>query len=224
MQIVAETSALNEYQSQTFPPFSLSRLLQTVFTPPPGERIAILIDLKDPRDMKDHAYLADPKLTIQRIAHDTFYEGLHDGVMAELGMTGGEMFAYAITGGSNLDLPDLAVDAAGRELSLERDIYPNYDLILCISTYSATAPIDRFREAIRLSRSDPARGKSDHPGVRPLRGLRRGEQAGGKAAVGGYEGGGGRDRFRIGWANLSTAPRTGRPGSAKEPRPLPRRS
>ncbi len=65
-------------------------------------------------------------------------------MLAELGLTGGEMFAYKITGGSNLDLPDLAVDAEGRELSLERDIYPNYDLILCISTYSATAPLTAF--------------------------------------------------------------------------------
>ena len=144
MQTVADSTAANKYEAQSFPPFSLSRLLQTVFTPPPGERVAILIDLKDPHDMKDHAYLADPKLTIQRIAHDTFYEGLQEGVMEELGMTGGEMFAYAITGGSNLDLPDLAVDAAGHELSLERDIYPNYDLILCISTYSATAPLTAF--------------------------------------------------------------------------------
>ena len=128
----------------SFPPFSLARLLRTVFAPPAGERVAVVIDLKDPHQMKDYAFLADPKLTIQRIAYETFYLGLRDGVLAELGLTGGEMFAYKITGGSNLDLPDLAVDAAGRELSLERDIYPNYDLILCISTYSATAPLTAF--------------------------------------------------------------------------------
>ena len=144
MQTVAESTIANEYQDRSFPPFSLSRLLRTVFNAPPGERIAILMDLKNPRDMKDYAFLADPKLTIQRIAHDTFYKGLQNGVMAELGLAGGEMFAYQITGGSNLNLPDLAVDAAGRELSLERDIYPRYDLILCISTYSATAPLTAF--------------------------------------------------------------------------------
>ena len=161
MHTVAESTAANKYEAQSFPPFSLSRLLQTVFTPPPGERIAILIDLKDPHDMKDHAYLADPKLTIQRIAHDTFYEGLQDSVMQEMGMTGGEMFAYEITGGSNLDLPDLAVDVAGRELSLERDIYPNYDLILCISTYSATAPLTAFAKQYGF------RGATLH-GVNPI--------------------------------------------------------
>jgi hypothetical protein len=144
MQTFAEPTAVNEYQDRVFPPFSLSRLLRTVFNPPAGEKVAILIDLKDPRDMKDFGFLADPKLTIQRIAHDTFYEGLRGGVLAELGLTGGEMFAYQITGGSNLDLPDLAVDVAGRELSLEKDIYPHYNLILCISTYSATAPLTAF--------------------------------------------------------------------------------
>lgn len=54
------------------------------------------------------------------------------------------MFAYQVTGGSNLDLPDLVVAVDGIELSLEKDIYPNYKLILCCSTYSATAPLTAF--------------------------------------------------------------------------------
>ena len=58
-----------------------------------------------------------------------------------LGMTGGEMFAFRCTHGSNLDLADDVWDPAGNHLSLDRDIYPNYDLILCISTFSATAPL-----------------------------------------------------------------------------------
>ncbi len=106
--------------------------------------MAILIDLPDPHEMKDYAFLKDPKLTIQKIARETFQLGLKNGVLAELGLSGGDMFAYKVTGGSNLDLPDLAVDAEGRELSLERDVYPNYSLILCISTYSATAPLTAF--------------------------------------------------------------------------------
>ncbi|HZQ48533.1 MAG TPA: hypothetical protein VFC07_16065, partial [Verrucomicrobiae bacterium] len=73
-----------------------------------------------------------------------FYQGLKNGGLAELNLTGGDLFAYQITGGSNLDLPDKAFDPAGRELSLERDIYPNYNIILCISTYSATAPLTAF--------------------------------------------------------------------------------
>jgi aminopeptidase len=127
-----------------FPPFSLSRLLKTVFNPKPGERVAILIDLEDPHDLKGFKFLKNPDLTIQRHAYESFYQNLKDGVLKELGLTGGDMFAYKITGGSNLDLPDLAVDPEGRELSLEKDIYPHYDLILCISTYSATAPLTAF--------------------------------------------------------------------------------
>ena len=129
---------------ERFPPFSLSRLLKTVFNPKPGERVAILIDLEDPRDLKGFRFLNNPDLTIQRHAYEAFYQGLKNGALAELGLTGGDMFAYKITGGSNLDLPDLAVDPEGNELSLEKDVYPRYNLILCISTYSATAPLTAF--------------------------------------------------------------------------------
>jgi len=129
---------------QKFAPFSLTRLLKTVFAPKPGERIAILIDLPDPRLVKDLAFLKDARFTIQRNAHDVFYLGLKNGGLAELKLTGGDLFAYQITSGSNLDLPDKAFDPTGREISLERDIYPNYNIILCISTYSATAPLTAF--------------------------------------------------------------------------------
>jgi aminopeptidase len=128
----------------TFPPFSLTRLLRTVFNPNSGERVAILIDLEDPHQVKDFAFLKNPDLTIQRHAYEVFYQGLKKSVLKELGLTGGELFAYKITGGSNLDLPDLAVTTEGKEISLERDLYPNYKIILCISTYSATAPLTAF--------------------------------------------------------------------------------
>jgi len=129
---------------KSFPPFSLTRLLRTVFNPKPGERVCVLIDLKDPQGVKDFGFLADPDLTIQRNAYENIYKGLHDGTMADLGLSGGELFAYEITGGSNLDLPDEAFATDGRQVSLERDVYPNYDLILCVSTYSATAPLTAF--------------------------------------------------------------------------------
>ncbi len=127
-----------------FPAFSLTRLLQTVFAPKGGERVAILIDLADPRDIKDFAFLMDDSLTIQRKAHDVFYQGLKNGTLAEMGLTGGDIFAYKKTGGSNLDLPETAFAPDGKELNLERDIYPNYKIILCISTFSATAPLTAF--------------------------------------------------------------------------------
>jgi hypothetical protein len=130
--------------TQQFPPFDLIRLLRTVFTPLPGERLAILIDLADPRLVRDFGFLKDPALTIQRHAYEVFYQGLKNGGLAELQLTGGDLFAYQITGGSNLDLPDQAFDPSGNELSLEKDVYPKYDIILCISTCSATAPLTAF--------------------------------------------------------------------------------
>jgi len=129
---------------QNFPPFNLTRLLRTVFAPKPGERVAILIDLPDPKKIKDFAFLKDDKLTIQKYAHDVFYQGLKNGGLAELKLTGDDLFAYHITGGSNLDLPDDAFDPSGHTLKLEKDIYPKYDIILCISTFSATAPLTAF--------------------------------------------------------------------------------
>jgi len=130
--------------ARTFPPFSLARLLKGTFAPREGQRICILIDLDRPEDIKNFAFLENPDLSIQKNAFTHFYEGLRNGVLEELGLKGGEIFAYQVTGGSNLDLPDKAVAPDGRELSLERDVYPHYDIILCISTYSATAPLTAF--------------------------------------------------------------------------------
>ena len=127
-----------------FPTFDLSRLLGTVFEPIGGCRVCILIDLEDPALMKDYDFLQDESLAIQKKAYDVFFRGLQEGVATKLGLTGGEMFAYQTTGGSNLDLPDEAVNVDGAACSLERDIYPHYDLILCISTFSATAPLTAF--------------------------------------------------------------------------------
>jgi aminopeptidase len=129
---------------KTFPPFSLARLLRTVFEPRPGERVAILIDLDHPHEIANFAFLSNPDLTIQKHAYEVFYQGLTNGVLKELNLTGGDLFAYKVTGGSNLDLPDLAVTPEGKEVSLEQDVYPNYKLILCVSTYSATAPLTAF--------------------------------------------------------------------------------
>jgi len=130
--------------NQKFPPFSLVRLLKTVFAPVNGENICVLIDLENPREVKDFAFLKNSQLTIQRYAHDIFYQGFKKNGLQELGLKGGEFFAYRITGGSNLDMTDDAFDPSGRHMSLEKDIYPNYDIILCISTFSATAPLTAF--------------------------------------------------------------------------------
>ena len=138
-------TTLNPPVSQTkFPPFSLSRLLRTVFNPVANERVCILIDLPDPAQLKDFAFLENPAFSIQRNAYHHFYRAFREGVLADLGLSGGELYAYQITGGSNLDLPDEAFATDGSQLSLSRDIYPGYKIILCISTFSATAPLTAF--------------------------------------------------------------------------------
>jgi leucyl aminopeptidase (aminopeptidase T) len=88
--------------------------------------------------------LDNAALTIQGLAYEVFYKGLKNGGLAELSLHGGDLFAYQITGGSNLDLPDRAVAPDGRELSLAQDVYPRFDIFLCISTFSATAPLTVF--------------------------------------------------------------------------------
>lgn len=128
--------------SRVFPSFSLTRLLKTVFDPKGGERVAILIDLNDPREIEGFRFLEDPALEIQKHAYEDFYKELHGGAVAgELDLKGGDLYAYRITGGSNLDLPDEAFSVEGKSVSLEEEVYPRYDIILCISTCSATAPL-----------------------------------------------------------------------------------
>ncbi len=124
-----------------YPPFSLHRLLKTVFEPEGGEKVAIFIDLDDPTQVKDFAFLNDASLTVQKYAYEVFHKAFERGELHELGLSGGEVFAYKTTGGSNLDLPDEGYNTAGEQVSFEKDVYPNYDIILCVSTYSATAPL-----------------------------------------------------------------------------------
>ena len=124
-----------------FPDFSLTRLLGTVFEPTQGCRTCVLIDLEDSALMKDYGFLQAKGHEVQKKAHEEFFLALREGALAKLGMTGGEMYAFGMTYGSNLDMADECWDADGNQLSLDQDIYPNYDIILCLSTYSATAPL-----------------------------------------------------------------------------------
>ena len=125
-----------------FPDFDVVRLLKTVFEPTKGCSVCILIDFDEPAALiNDFSFLKEDGFPIQKNAYKYFYAALRDHAMERLGMTGGELFAYRYTCGSNLDLADEVWDTNGEQLSLDRDIYPNYDLILCISTWSATAPL-----------------------------------------------------------------------------------
>lgn len=138
------TSVQTTAAGRKFPKFDLARLLGTVFKPTVGCRVCILIDLPDLSEAKGYAFLKNPARQVQQNAYKHFYQGLKNGVLEELSMKGGEMFAYTQTTGSNLDLPDECVDMDGNAHSLEKDIYPQYDIILCISTFSATAPLTEF--------------------------------------------------------------------------------
>jgi aminopeptidase len=129
-------------EKRNFPAFDLSRMLDTVFTPTQGCKICILIDFENPAEMmRDFGFLNEEGYPIQKRAWQHFHQGLQHGVMDHLGMQGGEMFAYKMTHGSNLDLADEVWDSTGTLRSFDRDIYPHYNLILCISTFSATAPL-----------------------------------------------------------------------------------
>ena len=91
--------------------------------------------------MKDYAFMQRPETPVQQRARTHFHLPLLERVMPRFNLSGGDMYAYQATGGSNLDLPDEAVDAHGATLSLERDVYPSHGVVLAISTHSATAPL-----------------------------------------------------------------------------------
>jgi len=126
---------------RTFSPFSLTRLLTTCFGTGNGERVCILIDLPNPADIKDFSFLEDETLSIQNYGYETFYQGFKAGGLKVMNWTGGELYAYNETGRSNLDIEDTCYDVEGNLLSLDRDIYTKYDIILTVSTFSATAPL-----------------------------------------------------------------------------------
>ena len=130
-------------EDRIFPEFSLTKLLDSVFDPIEGCRVCIITDFEEPsKEIRDFKFLQSPeRFPVQVKAYEEFFCKLKDGVMKELGMSGGEMFAYHATNGSNLDMKDECFGVDGSILSLDENIYPEYDIILCISDWSATAPL-----------------------------------------------------------------------------------
>lgn len=126
---------------RTFSTFDLTRLLTTCFGHGNGEKVCILIDLPNPADIQDFKFLEDETLSIQNYGYETFYKGFKNGSLEQMNWSGGEIYAYKETGGSNLEMEDDCYDVSGNKLSLDNNIYPNYDIILTVSTYSATAPL-----------------------------------------------------------------------------------
>lgn len=120
--------------------FDLVRLMDVVFKPKVGERVGVFIDLDNPQDIVGRKFLQDSQLETQRIACEVFYQGLLD-LKDELPFASVELFAYEPTGGSNLDLPPTVVDLEGRTCPLETGALGRLDIVLYLSTYSATAPI-----------------------------------------------------------------------------------
>src|SRR5207302_1743920 len=126
--------------SMKFPEFDVVRLLKTVFHPQSGERIGVFIDLPNPHDVTGFKFLESEKLTTQGLAYEAFYQGIlaHK---TELPFASVDFYAYAPTGGSNLDLPPMVVDPKGNELRLVEDVLSRLNIVLYLSTYSATAPL-----------------------------------------------------------------------------------
>jgi aminopeptidase len=120
--------------------FDLVRLMTTVFHPKPGERVGVFIDLQDPQQVRDASFLKNGDQATRRIAYDVFYCGLLE-QKQQLPFGSVEFFAYEPTGGSNLDLPPTVVDLSGRTLCFVEDVLSRLDIVLCLSTYSATAPL-----------------------------------------------------------------------------------
>ena len=129
-----------------FPEFSLERLLSTCFANPKNleQKICILIDLPDLTLMHGHKFLESDGFSVQKYAHNVFLNELKDGVSNNLSFTGNSFFAFKTTGGSNLDPEDEATNFNGDILSLEKDIYPNFDIILAITDYFIDRPFNRF--------------------------------------------------------------------------------
>ncbi len=130
-------SQLNE-----FPPFNLIKLLSTCFDKPTADTsVCILIDLPDLNEMVDLKFLDSGKFAVQSHAVDKFYKPLGGQLGKEFNVSKVDLFAFKTTYGSNLDPDDEAIDSSGNILSLEKDVYPHYQIILAITDYSLTAPL-----------------------------------------------------------------------------------
>lgn len=91
--------------------------------------------------MHDLKFLEFEGFSVQKYAYNVFLKDLVKGVSESLSLKENGFFAFKTTGGSNLDPEDQATNSEGDHLSLEKDIYPNFDLILAITDYSLTAPL-----------------------------------------------------------------------------------
>ena len=124
-------------QLEEFPSFDLIKLLSTCFGKPTGDTsVCILIDLPELSEMVNHKFLETNDFSVQSHAVDKFYNPLCGKIGDEFNVSKCDLFAFKTTFGSNLDPEDDAMDVNGNLFSLEKDIYPHYDIILAITDYN----------------------------------------------------------------------------------------
>jgi hypothetical protein len=125
-----------------FSPFDLQKLLVTCFgSSNEPLKLCILIDLPDLDLIKSKSFATDEKFAVQKHAVDKFLTPLRNTKLEDFSVSSVDFFAYKTTYGSNLDPEDGAVDETGAPVTLSRNVYPNYDIILAITDYSLTAPL-----------------------------------------------------------------------------------
>ncbi|MGH7162569.1 MAG: hypothetical protein ACREID_03720 [Planctomycetota bacterium] len=123
----------------TFPPFSLARLMRTVFDLKPGESFGVFTDLEDEKEVVDLRFLGARGPSPRKHAYRTLYRGLRD-LREELAIADVAFYAYRETGGSNLDLPGTVTAPDATELPL-RSALARHSIVLFMGRYSATAPV-----------------------------------------------------------------------------------
>ena len=127
---------------EDFPKFDLIKLLTTCFGKPSDSvRLCILIDLPDLELIKNLKFTDSDDYSVQKHGVDKFYTPLRGASGKEFNVSQVDLYAFKTTFGSNLDPEDDAMDINGNHLSLDKDIYPNYDIILATTDYSLTAPL-----------------------------------------------------------------------------------
>ena len=127
---------------EDFPKFDLIKLLTTCFGKPSGSvRLCILIDLPNIELIKNLKFADSDDYSVQKHGVDKFYTPLRGASGKEFNVSQVDLYAFKTTFGSNLDPEDDAMDINGNHLSLDKDIYPNYDIILATTDYSLTAPL-----------------------------------------------------------------------------------
>ena len=131
---------MSDFSKYDFAPFSIQRLMRTCFEEGEGEKLCILIDLPNPEDIKDFKFLNDPSLSIQNYGHEVFYKGFRLEPSKSL-TTQAVIFSPTKKWAVQTSITKTSVSILLANNSLEKDIFPNYGIILAITTWSATAPL-----------------------------------------------------------------------------------